>query len=108
MDKFKSFIFERKIKVIAIACIFVIGFGVIKKLPGNLTISFIDVGQGDCTLITTPNHKNILIDGGGSNDLEKYDVGKQVLLPYLLNHGIKQIDIMIISHFDSDHVRTDY
>lgn len=76
----------------------------IKVLPDNLNISFIDVGQGDCMIITTPNHKNILIDGGGGEDLEKYDIGEQVLLPYLLNHHIKKIHIMIISHFDSDHI----
>lgn len=52
-------------------------------------------------------HKTILIDGGGSRDTEKYDVGKQVLIPYLLNHHIKKIDMMMISHFDADHVRTD-
>ncbi|MBO5478351.1 MAG: MBL fold metallo-hydrolase [Clostridia bacterium] len=78
-------------------------FHLIQILPQNLMISCIDVGQGDCTLITTPNHKNILIDGGGSSDLKKYDVGEKVLLPYLLNHHIRKIDLMIISHFDSDH-----
>ena len=67
----------------------------------------IDVGQGDSTLIITPNHKNILIDGGG-NTSHSYDIGESVLLPYLLNHNIKKIDVIIISHFDTDHVRFDF
>ena len=61
----------------------------------------IDVGQGDSTLIVTPKNKKILIDGGGN---EKYDIGENVLIPYLLNKKINQIDYLMISHFDTDHV----
>ena len=61
----------------------------------------IDVGQGDSTLIVTPQGKNILIDGGGS---ESYDVGKNILLPYLLDRKVTKLDYVIISHFDTDHV----
>lgn len=103
VDRFKCCIFQNKIKVILGICIFLICFSIIKKMPQELKIYFIDVGQGDCTLIRTPNHKNILIDGGGSADLGRYDVGKSVVLPYLLNRQVKEIDIMIISHFDADH-----
>ena len=66
-------------------------------------IYFIDVGQGDSTLIVTPNNKKILIDGGGSEGSDY--VGKDILLPYLLARKIKSIDYMMVSHFDSDHVR---
>ena len=70
-------------------------------MPHDLEIYFIDVGQGDSTLIVTPNDKKILIDGGGSST---YDVGKNTLIPYLLDRKIKEIDYLIISHFDQDHV----
>ena len=70
----------------------------------DLTIHFIDVGQGDSTLIITPQNKVILIDGGGSLD-ESYDVGKNTLVPYLLDRGISVIDYLMVSHFDNDHVR---
>ncbi len=66
----------------------------------KLDIFFVDVGQGDACLIRTPHQKNILIDGGGS---ENYDVGKNIVLPYLLKHGITKIDVLFISHFDTDH-----
>ncbi len=81
---------------------------VFNAVPGELEVHFIDVGQGDSTLIKTPYHKNILIDGGGSTDKKTYDVGKRILIPYLLNGGIKSIDYILISHFDSDHVRTEF
>lgn len=73
-------------------------------IPTELKIHFIDVGQGDSTLIITPNNKKILIDGGGTmNSSENYDIGKDTLVPYLLNRGVKKIDYIMISHFDADH-----
>ena len=63
--------------------------------PQNLKIYFIDVGQGDSTLITTPSNKKILIDGGEGDT--------SVLLDYLLDRRIKTIDYIMVSHFDSDH-----
>lgn len=68
-----------------------------------LKIYFVDVGQGDCSLIKTPKGKSILIDAGEGNS-EKYDYGKNVVLPYLLDRKITKLDYIIISHFDSDHV----
>lgn len=72
----------------------------------NTQIYFIDVGQGDCTVIVTKNNKKILIDGGGSNaENSSYDVGESVVLPYLLDRRISSLDYVIISHFDSDHYK---
>ena len=67
----------------------------------NLKIYFIDVGQGDSTLIVTPQNKKILVDGGGD---EKYDIGENVLIPFLLAKKIDTLDYVIVSHFDTDHV----
>lgn len=94
-----------KILTIALILILIIRFFINTIIPQNLKINFIDVGQGDACLIQTPYHKKILIDGGGSSDESSYDVGKNVLVPYLLNKQIKTIHYIIISHFDSDHVK---
>lgn len=91
---------KKVISLILIASIIVIS---INMFPGNLKIYFIDVGQGDSTLIITPHNKKILVDGGGSLN-EQYDVGKNTLIPYLLDRNVSKIDYMIISHFDQDHV----
>lgn len=77
-------------------------YPVITSKRDNLEINFIDVGQGDSTLIRVSN-KTILIDGGGSSYGETFDVGEQTLFPYLLDRGINAIDYVIVSHFDSDH-----
>ena len=76
---------------------------IINTVPKSLKLYFIDVGQGDSSLIVTPNGKTVLIDGGGSEFSNEFDIGEKVLLPYLLNRKIKKIDYMLISHFDSDH-----
>ncbi|MBR0599515.1 DNA internalization-related competence protein ComEC/Rec2 [Sinanaerobacter chloroacetimidivorans] len=61
---------------------------------------FLDVGQGDCLHIKTPTGKNILIDGGGS---QNYDVGDKILLPYFLKNGVRSIDLAIVTHHHDDH-----
>lgn len=71
--------------------------------PQKLYLHFVDVGQGDCTFIITPRKKKILIDGGGSSS-RNFEVGKNIVIPYLLNRGVKKLDMIIISHFDQDHV----
>lgn len=93
---------KNKKRIIVLITVISIIFCIIKSIPKDLTIHFIDVGQGDCTLIITPTGKKILIDGGGSDN---YDVGKNTLLPYLFDRRITKLDYVIISHFDSDHVK---
>ena len=80
--------------------IFLIG---IYQFPKDLEIHFLDVGQGDSCFIITPNRKTILIDGGGSTS-STFDVGKDTLIPYLLDEGYTKLDYVFISHFDQDHV----
>ena len=80
--------------------IFLIG---IYQFPKDLEIYFLDVGQGDSCFIVTPNHKTILIDGGGSTS-NTFDVGKDTVIPYLLDKGYTKLDYVFISHFDQDHV----
>lgn len=75
---------------------------VLKVIPKNLKIYFIDVGQGDSTLIITPTNKKVLIDSGGS-ETGNFDIGKNTIVPYLLDRGIVSLDYICISHFDSDH-----
>ena len=90
---------EQKIRKIFV--IIILSIIAINLIPKSLKIYFIDVGQGDATFIVTPHNKTILIDGGGSKD---FNVGKNTLLPYLLDRGYSSIDYLIPSHFDNDHI----
>lgn len=102
IDKFKNLILEKLKQIVCVIIIMVIGIQIIKCNTKNLKIYFIDVAQGDASLVLTPNNKKILIDGGGNRNS---DVGKKTLLPYLLDRKVNKIDYLIISHFDIDHVR---
>lgn len=65
-------------------------------------VSFVDIGQGDASLIMTKDYKNIVIDTGEGLS-PRYPAGDKVFFPYLLKRGVFNIDYLIISHFDSDH-----
>ena len=90
------------LKACRIFCVILI-LVVIIQLNQKLEIHFLDVGQGDSCFIVTPHNKTILVDGGGSTS-SSFDVGKETLIPYLLDRGYTKIDYIFISHFDQDHV----
>lgn len=81
----------------------------------GVTISFINVGQGDCILIRTGAGKHILIDTGGTVSFRKpgeewrdrrdpYEVGRKLLVPLLLKRGIRELDALVLTHLDADHI----
>lgn len=64
-------------------------------------ITFLDVGQGDATLVSLPfSSGHILIDTGGHVSL---DVAEMVLIPFLKKKGIRSVDLVILTHDDVDH-----
>lgn len=90
--------------ILVILLIMTILLGTYNYIQKDLRIYFIDVGQGDSTLVITPNNKKILVDGGGTEGQSgTYDVGEDTLVPYLLDRKINKLDFIMISHFDTDH-----
>lgn len=73
------------------------------SLGNHFAVHFIDVGQGDACLVITPSKKAILFDTGMKSDYSGYDVGKQVVVPYLRHYGIKEINLLVLSHGHNDH-----
>ncbi len=69
-----------------------------KRAEGELRIHFLDVGQGDCTLIELPDGKVMLIDGGDG----RREVNASILR-YLNALKINRIDYLVATHADSDH-----
>jgi competence protein ComEC len=68
----------------------------------NLKIAFLDVGQGDCAVIKTPEGKTIVIDAGGQNF--NYNAGENTLAPYLKRNDIDKIDLLVYTHLHMDHI----
>jgi competence protein ComEC len=69
----------------------------------KLTVDFLDVGQGDSTLITFPDGGHWLVDAGGTWT-GRFDVGERVVVPALRALGVGSLDKLILTHPDSDHV----
>lgn len=68
----------------------------------KMTVTFLDVGQGDCALIETPDGKNILVDCG--NKSKTFDNGEKTIAPLLRRKGIDRIDLIILTHMHMDHI----
>lgn len=64
-------------------------------------MTFLSVGQGDCSIVQTAAGQTFLIDCGSSS---RSRVGKYVLLPFLKYQGIRRLDAVILTHPDADHV----
>lgn len=68
-----------------------------RSQASNLQVSFINVGQGDSALIQAPDQENILIDGGPV-------AAGPTVVAYLKTQQVKDIDVLVASHNDADHV----
>jgi len=91
-------------KNIWILCLIFIIHINIHKLDCTYKITALNVGQGDSTLIELPyDQANILIDTGGSITNNNY-ISRDVILPYLKSMGIQNLDYLIITHGDYDHM----
>jgi competence protein ComEC len=80
----------------------------------SLRVTYLDVGQGDSIVIELPYRRAVyVIDTGGSVTFgeanwktpgNQFEVGRQIVVPYLRGRGIAKIDKLIISHADADHM----
>ena len=67
----------------------------------TLQVSFINVGQGDSALIQDGNGFDVLIDGGRAS-------AGPTVVAYIREQGVDDIEVMIASHADSDHIGVVY
>jgi competence protein ComEC len=70
----------------------------------DLRLTYLDVGQGNSALIEFPNGPCMLIDGGGFFDNDIFDMGEKVVAPLLWSKKIGTVDIVVLSHPDTDHM----
>jgi competence protein ComEC len=75
--------------------------GYLKK---NLSLTFIDVGQGDSILVEFPGGQRMLVDGGGLRE-DRFDIGQRVIAPFLWKKKIHRIDYLVLTHPDPDHLK---
>lgn len=83
-----------------ISLMFIFIFSVKLWNNSRFSVTFLDVGQGDGSLIHT-GKRNYIIDAGSSDN---NSVGQYTLIPALKYYGMQKIDMIFISHTDTDHV----
>jgi competence protein ComEC len=75
---------------------------------GRLHVDFLDVGQGDSSLLTMPDGTTLLIDAGGLppffNTRERRRIGETVVSEYLWWLGLNRVDYLLATHADADHI----
>jgi competence protein ComEC len=77
-----------------------IGVSPDRPAPGDMEVTFIDVGQGASALIRTHGHTMLVDTGPKFGDA---DAGQRMILPTLRRYGVRQLDRVMISHGDQDH-----
>ena len=86
----------------------------------RLHVDFLDVGQGDCALVTMPDGTTLMIDGGGRASMDSSDpddndgdepfqrdtrsIGEGVVSEFLWARGLDRIDYLLPTHADADHI----
>lgn len=76
----------------------IIIFSFYEKSDRNLTVSFLDVGQGDAIFIRTPSGKQMLVDGGAPGGAVLRELGR--VMPFY----DRSIDVVVVTHSDQDHL----
>lgn len=73
-------------------------------LHSDLRVTMVDVGDGSAALIEIPGGTTVMIDGGGFSNNATFDVGARIIAPFLWQKKIKTIDLLVLSHPNSDHL----
>ena len=69
---------------------------------GEFLFTLLDVGQGLAAVVETENH--VLLFDTGPSFRSGFDTGSAVVIPFLRHRGIREVDTLIVSHGDTDHM----
>ena len=106
---------QRLYLTLGIAALLCIPVAVLYPTPpllhaGVLEVTALDVGQGDSLLVVSPTGQTMLVDAGGPVGRSEiatttsFDIGEEVVAPYLWSRRIRRLDVVMLTHAHSDHM----
>ena len=95
---------RRRVALLALGCAAAAAVGGALDADAGpaLDVVFLDVGQGDATVLSLPGGRHVLIDAGPRSPT--WDPGARTILPHLERFGIRRLDAVVATHADADHV----
>lgn len=73
-----------------------------RAVPADgLVVTALDVGQGLAVVVRTPGH-TLVYDAGPAFD-DGFDAGRSVVVPFLMDQGVRRVDRLVLSHDHNDH-----
>lgn len=92
---------DRKHRLVFLCAAWLLAFFfLLPSRPAGLSVTFLDVGQGDGIVLRFAS-RAILVDCGSS---QQKSVGEKVLVPYLRSQGVTYVDLAVMTHGDQDHI----
>lgn len=95
------YIWYRRRWRLGVRALLLMGLWFVLAPSGPLRVTMLDVGQGDSILLQLSGGENVLIDGGSTS---RQAVGQYVIAPALRYYGIAEIDYVVATHMDADHI----
>jgi len=90
---------------LAIIILFIANFALFKSIANDTDkakITYLDVGNSNCSLISMPQGTNVLINTGTAKD--KYNSAERNVIPYMKGQGISKIDLLVITNMDKNEL----
>ncbi len=95
--------YSKLLKIVTSVFLLILCISMVQIKNTNLEITAFDVGNADSFLIKTPKNEYIMIDTGKNGYNGGKSQAEMIILKYFKDTGIKNIDTLIVTHFDNDH-----
>jgi len=87
---------------LALGLTLVVGPALSRAARPRLSVTFLDVGQGNAAHVSFPDGRHMIVDGGGFSG-SGFDPGEHLIAPYLSHEGVRRVEVLVLTHAHRDH-----